>query len=150
LVGTRIMKAIFLDIDGVLIHRSFDSNDPDEFCPSACAHLRDILSRVPDARIVIISELRLGRTSDQVCRLVSGRTGILMEKFAGATPVGGKSRAHEIQSWLADHPRVTSFVILDDGDYSPLLSPCLIQTTQERGLLKCHADEAVRRLSVLV
>lgn len=143
------MKAIFLDIDGVLRHQGFESYDRDEFCPQACGHLREILSRVPDARIVIISELRMSRTVDQVCRLVSGRTGILMEKFAGATPVAGKSRSHEIHSWLADHPRVTSFVILDDEDYSPLLSPRLIQTTQERGLLKWHAEEAVRRLSVL-
>lgn len=123
------MKYIFLDFDGVLntekhqaFLRSNGLNTCDQygpiFDPDAVEYLSDILSRVPDAKIVIISSWKF-EGEDRMFQLWKERN--LPGVVAGITPTlvpmslddlyAGKGR--EIKTWLQDNP-ATEYVILDD------------------------------------
>lgn len=123
------MKYIFLDFDGVLntekhqaFLRSNGLNTCDQygpiFDPDAVEYLSDILSRVPDAKIVIISSWKF-EGEDRMFQLWKDRN--LPGELLGITPTmipmcmddlyAGKGR--EIKSWLANHP-TSNYVILDD------------------------------------
>ena len=123
------MKYIFLDFDGVLNtekHQAYlrskgldtcDSYGP-VFDPDAVKNLSDILSQVPEARIVIISSWKF-EGEDRMFQLWKDRN--LPGELLGITPTmipmsmddlyAGKGR--EIKSWLANHP-TSQYVILDD------------------------------------
>ena len=62
--------------------------------------------------------------------------------WAGATG----NRGGEIAEWLAEHPEVEHFVILDDGDDMDHLLPWLVQTDHATGLLDAHVERAVAML----
>lgn len=58
------------------------------------------------------------------------------------TPEGTRLfRGDEVQAWLAEHPEVSSFAILDDeSDLAPLMHR-LVKTSMERGLQAHHVDQ---------
>jgi hypothetical protein len=149
------MKIIFLDIDGVLnnleslrLPRTKLKSSTHSYSaahPSCIEALNRIITET-QARIVVSSTWRgIG-------------LGVLFEIFhewgikamtVGYTPLWpiGSERGDEIAEWLSQHPEVTSFVILDDGDDMGQLRHRLVQTDFEVGLTNADADRAIAILN---
>lgn len=119
------MKVIFLDIDGVLNHEKhykwlMETDEPtplqrvypySEFNPESCRLLKEIIWET-GAQIVVSSSWRLDGEA---------RLNILFKFFGlpriySTTPCLNTARGIEIGAWLAAHPEVTNYVILDDDE----------------------------------
>lgn len=117
------MKVIFLDIDGVLnvIPQGFD-----KYGALFHQHFIDNLARLvkeTGAKIVISSSWRYGNMKGMwKDRNLPGEV-IGITPFEDQLIKKGKFknydeifRGHEIEDWLDNHPEVTNYVILDDGE----------------------------------
>ncbi|MGA2647414.1 MAG: HAD domain-containing protein [Candidatus Sulfotelmatobacter sp.] len=147
------MKVIFLDIDGVLINNASllnmeSSYVPDEKCVQ---ELNELINRT-DAKIVVSSCWRIGRTLAELQDLLSGWgiKGIVLDKTPDPLNSREKERGLEILRWLAERNKgkddVESFVILDDNKYMPTLLEFLVQTKFEPGLTRRNAEKALQIL----
>lgn len=101
------MKIIFLDMDGVV--RPWDwPGRIDEFCSVRAQRVADLCESA-SAKLVISSDWR---------HFPRGRDAILLGPFGryvvGWTGERLENRGAEIRVWLAAHPEVSRFVILDD------------------------------------
>lgn len=119
------MKVIFLDIDGVLNHEQhykwlMETDEPtpmqrvypySEFNPDSCRLLKEIIWDT-GAQIVVSSTWRL----DGENRLNSLFKHFGLPKIYSTTPCLNTARGIEIGAWLAAHPEVTNYVILDDDE----------------------------------
>jgi hypothetical protein len=154
--GGLRMKVVFLDIDGVLVtygslRRSASGSHakPDRGCVVA---LNSVLQRT-GAKIVVSSTWRLAGLASIRQTLnewgvrgeVIGITPNLTRKL-GAVFVSTK-RGDEISLWLASHPDVDRFVILDDDSDMNGLSDRLVKTNFTEGLTGEHAHRAIAMLS---
>jgi hypothetical protein len=105
------MKVVFLDIDGVL---NCDSTPNPRKFPyivdkKLLARFKKLLDRT-GAKAVLSSTWRC----DPVGLFAAKHWGV---PFIDVCPDRPKSpRDKEITSWLADHPKVTRFVVIDDED----------------------------------
>ncbi len=154
------MKIIFLDIDGVLNHCDTRSNVspttkeplPIPIAPECMARLNRLIAET-GAKIVISSSWRtFVRWQDLGPALV--RHGLIADVI-GETPdlVNDEvwlarwyaregspfmyerlERGWEIREWIAAHPEVTAFVILDDCSDMDELKPWLVLTHPNDGL----------------
>lgn len=117
------MKVLFLDVDGVLNSMTWFASQPPtavtEVDPAAVRRIQRIVERT-GARVVLSSSWR---GSDD-------HPGELEAKLVGAgVPIHGRTprleghRGDEIRAWLAVHPEVTAFAIIDDdsdaGEHYP-------------------------------
>ena len=146
---TAPRRVIFLDIDGVLNSAPFLGEGADlpweaMIDPRAVARL-NALVRATGAAIVVSSSWRCHVPLARIARIL-GDHGFDGE-IIGATPRRPSSRGAEIQAWLdeaADGP--DAFVILDDvSDMGPL-TPHLVLTSFDEGLLDAHVADAAARL----
>jgi hypothetical protein len=153
------MKVVFLEVDGVLNSggrwkqlRQVAGAAGGRIDPEAVKRLKRLVDAT-DARIVVSSTWRLG------CMVqltgVLERHGISRNRVVGKTPdrsmahprrVGAAVRIDEIKKWLADHPGVDRYVVLDDEPDMADLSPWQIRTTWNDGLLEEHVDRAIDML----
>ncbi len=105
------MKVIFLDIDGVL--NCDKTPNPRKFPYIVDKKLLTRLKRLLDrtgAKVVLSSTWRC----DPVGLFAAKHWGV---PFIDVCPDKPRSpRCKEIASWLADHPQVTRFVVIDDED----------------------------------
>jgi hypothetical protein len=153
------MKVVFLDIDGVLNHCDTRCPSPTRgeplpmpIEPQCMARLNRLIAET-GAKIVISSSWRLfarwqdlgpalvrhglvaeviGETPD----LVNNATWLANWQARKGTPFTYESleRGWEIGEWLAAHPEVTAFVILDDCSDMDALKPWLVLTHPNDGL----------------
>lgn len=142
------MKILFLDIDGVLncdttqerlgeefgIFRSFMGID---------LQLLDRLKRwligQPEVEVVLSSTWRLKRRMAEEVR----RQGI---EYIGTTR-NLTNRATEVDDWLAAHPQVTHYAILDDIlQFSARQRPHFVKTSAKHGL----REKDLRALEVIL
>lgn len=150
------MKVLFLDIDGVLNSRKWfgslhativAAKYPEEhFDPAAVARVNAIVERT-GAVICVSSSWRLGRSVAELGELLATQ-GIRAE-VVGATPVDFRARGLEIARWLAEHPEVTVYAILDDDSDMRQLARQHVKTDFEDGLLDHHVESAVSLLGVV-
>jgi HAD domain in Swiss Army Knife RNA repair proteins len=122
------MKVIFLDIDGVL---NCDATPNPRKFPyvidkKLLARLKRLLERT-GAKVVLTSSWRV----DPIGRLAARHWGLPV--FDCAPDLPKKTRRDEVLSWLADHPKVTCFAIVDDED-DELDELPLFQPSQKTGL----------------
>lgn len=123
------MRILFLDIDGVIL-----PFDPDSFdVPRECARRINILCREFGLKVVISSSWRSDavKAADwRVAHTVHEWTGKyhwlrsvvgLDVEVIGVTPLFGNPnvvepgvRGQEIMGWMAEHPEVTDWVVVDD------------------------------------
>ena len=100
------MRVLFLDFDGV-VH-------PAPWLPSTLTHwcwlplLAQTPARHEDVRLVVHSTWRHEYNLDELRELLDR----LGPRVVGAT--AGGDRLQGIEVWLADHPEVTSYRLLDD------------------------------------
>jgi HAD domain in Swiss Army Knife RNA repair proteins len=111
----KTMKVLFVDFDGVLNILTFHHTDAG-FSPSACANLQLVLSKDPNARIVVSSSWR--RLGLVKVREILKENGIDATKVIGITDEEGgftpERRAEQIDRWLKNHKDVKKFAVLDD------------------------------------
>ena len=119
------MKAIFLDIDGVLnniLHivlladkilgkeqylQLFRACKETPFDYRSCKLMQQLISET-NAKVILSSTWRLGKYRTE-----------LIQKYAGIkvddkTPVLNTKRGEEIKCYLKEHPEITHYVIIDD------------------------------------
>lgn len=161
------MKVVFLDIDGVLNHCDTRTPrpTPDEQLPipvaPACMACLNRLVAETGAKVVISSSWRtFARWHDLGPALV--RHGLVAEVI-GETPdlVNDETwlenwrlrkgvafsyeqleRGWEIREWIAAHPDLTAFVILDDCSDMDELRPWLVLTHPNEGLTDPDVERA--------
>lgn len=151
------MKVIFLDIDGVLNHQKHyewllltDEPTPmqrtypyTEINPGSCRLLNEIIQET-GAKIVVSSSWRL----DGEARLNSLFKYFGLPRIYDITPCLNTDRGIEIGAWLAAHPEVTHYVILDDDeDMNAEQMPFFIKTNPyEDGLNEDVKERAIQIL----
>ena len=142
------MKVLFLDVDGVLNSEQWftlDSKDEDSYIglrsisPKAALRVKEVLAQT-EAKIVLSS----------VWRIIPEMT---KELEAWGIPIFDQTpvldtnhRASEISAWLAAHPEVSVFAIIDDDDDagdSAVLAPRFIQTSWKRGIQDIHVHALI-------
>lgn len=160
----RDEKILFLDFDGVLnstasMHlnsiwrpdwmRYEDTLniygiDPTDLCPIALSNLRIITEAVPNMRIVVSSYWRIGRTIQELQRLLSiclPDSSIVIAK----TPFRrfSEKRGSEILEYLKLKP-VENYVVLDDnGDMQGIDPSRFVQTNPDNGLTYSDARRVI-------
>ncbi len=150
-------RVIFLDIDGVLNRTKHATHIRiDRDCVKL---LKDLIER--SAAKVVLSTF--WRHFDEYIRYILHREGIEADTIIGRTPgrTGSQdlsaaaddeaqyaSRAAEIKSWLAQHPEVTHFVIIDDRSSAAdaSLQARFVQTQSELGLTKADVQRCIELL----
>lgn len=155
-------RIIFLDIDGVLNSADYFERTHDEreginrsaadfwqwmFDPDAVTVLNTIIQKT-DAKCVLSSSWRHAHTLADVRGLLKGRgfIGSLIDKTPKRAPNPPYRRGNEIQAWLAEHPEVKKFVILDDDSDMEHLMPYLVQTSWRDGLKTEHIVKVLKVL----
>lgn len=151
------MKIIFLDFDGVLnssrfMHAEYDAGRGSGLIDTLDSEAVNVLNEViklTDAKIVVSSTWRLGRTRTQLQEILnkSGFIGKVIDK-TGTKP--DSMRGNQIQKWLDDNKNfydIESFVIVDDDSDMAHLMHRLVQTRSEDGLTHEHIDKLVSFLN---
>lgn len=143
-------KIIFLDIDGVL-----NGNDTDTFAPSGAIGVSDnkisLLKNIIDAtgaKIVLSSTWRYDRPSGkdyQYLRNKLSEHGISIYDY---TPdIHSPRRGMEISSWLAKHPEVDNWIVIDDIEFSDFgrneFYGHLVITNPHCGLTEADIEKAI-------
>ena len=105
------MKVIFLDIDGVL--NCDKTRNPRKFPyivdKKLLARFTKFLDRT-GAKVVLTSSWRV----DPVGRFAARHFGVPFMDVCPDMPK--RSRREEILAWLADHPKVSRYAVIDNGD----------------------------------
>jgi len=158
------MKAVFLDIDGVLAtwgsmtQRPRGPDHEARFVPECVARLNRITGAT-GAEIVVSSSWRqcnhdmwqrfiqyLG--AEGVEATVAGRTPSLTSKDIGDCDAWDWIRGLEIIVWLRDHPVEAVVIIDDDRDMGPLNRWFVyVDHGMDHGLLDEHVDRAIEILT---
>lgn len=131
---------LFLDIDGVLNSDCYQyglamgTPANDRFDPAAVATLNEITRRWT-LKLVVSSSWRIMPDIERLLRAHGVHAEII-----GGTPFRAGPRGNEISEWLADHPEIVRFVILDDDADMGDLRDHLVQTDYRRGLLPEHIE----------
>jgi histidinol phosphatase-like enzyme len=112
-------KILFLDIDGVLnsnrtcvafdgYPHSFDGRDMGQFDHVAIGLIRQ-LCKATDCSVVLSSDWRLCSTAHETANALD-------LPVVDCTPSLKGCRGLEINAWLAAHPEVATYAIVDDND----------------------------------
>lgn len=149
------MKAIFLDIDGVLNDHTQQDNGYCTIKPECAVRFNRILRAAPDSRIVISSAWRYlilngGMTRYGFESLLLTHGVDCFNKVAGHTRAdanGGEpfERVAEILEYV-DENDVELFVVLDDLDL-PLPESVFVRTDGNVGLTDADAERAIAILT---
>jgi len=138
------MKIVFVDFDGMLNTFPHNGNGLKlEKVP--VINLEYLLKKVKGLKIVVSSAWRSHGL--EFCREALKEHGIDPRKVVGITGeelLGTKMhRGNQIECWLARHPSVKDFVILDDSrDMEPFLDK-LVRTSPMVGLTQDDVEKAI-------
>jgi hypothetical protein len=147
---TPALRVIFLDIDGVLNTLGFLQGLPaPDFAKMidarAVARLNRLIHR-SRAKVVISSSWRCHLPVTEIDQIL--RAHGFEGDIVGVTPRLPPNRGGEIRAWIDSCPEVPSaIVILDDFEEMADLSPCLVRTSFEEGLLEEHVEAALHILA---
>jgi hypothetical protein len=145
---------LFLDVDGVL-NRCGKSNQGLE--TDKCDRLA-ILCRASGCKVVVSSTWRRypHLMEDRLLPMFRargieciGQTPMLEKPSPGGHVVMAAARHEEITAWLATHPEVTQYAIVDDDGDADDGTGRYVRTDSYEGLLDSHATEIMRLLSPL-
>lgn len=151
---TKIDRCVlFLDVDGVLNSGAFydrirrDPPPRPKVDPEAVARLARVL-RATGCVIVVSSAWRSGTVA--ATRRTFQQYGICPpRRIVGVTPrlEPSAERGDEIFCWLAQHPEVRTYAIVDDDADMGGYGRFLVQTDERVGLTDKDADDLIDRLS---
>lgn len=150
------MKALFLDIDGVLNHEDFfvkraekaENNEflsypLDQFDPLCVERVNRILDET-EAKLIISSSWRFTKGLDNILTTVGFK-----HPIHDTTPyIPNKIRGEEIDLWLNNHKDFDRYVILDDDkDFLRKQKPYFVHTSRKDGLTDKLTEKAIRILN---
>ncbi len=154
-------KVIFLDIDGVLNSAKYAKHEfeakGNKFVgllgidPKAVQILEDLVEQ-SGANIVISSSWRIGRTLEDLQKIFNEFNTKLADKIIGMTTTerefGTNScqRGWQIKKYLLEHPKIESFVVLDDDNDMDDVRDHFVKTTWALGIEQHHVDECLKCL----
>lgn len=153
------MKVIFLDIDGVLNDRHTETRAPTGFIGLNADMVKNLKTVVDatGAKIVLVSTWKSEWDHDPNERTNDGQYLVdILETYdmgiLDKTTDRVSDRGHGIRNYLAVHPEIKQFVILDDDvfpDYHECdLMPYLVKTSFYSGGLTAElAQTAIDKLS---
>lgn len=161
------MKVLMLDVDDVL--NCFDTKDvilkPDgtpSWIPGRkpqvawrgvdefrLEFIRNIV-KTTKCKIVLSTSWR---TDEIAVAYLKKRLGDeIANEIVGMTPDkhGNAPRAVEIEEWLAQHPEVNKFVVLDNTEWDDLerFGRSFVQTTTHKGMFEEHMKQCIEILGV--
>ena len=166
------MKVIFTDWDGVLNSGAWareacrrmasvlppftaEQEADGELEPAKIALLNQAIERT-GAKVVVSSSWRGADDETRQRCLDIFYAGGLMGEVVGQTPHARihrgmhascrETRAAEIRAWLADHPEVTAFAILED-EHIGWEGPEMVRTSGRYGIEQEHVEQVVALLS---
>ena len=139
------MKAIFLDVDGVLNNFSLiRQNGFDYIDPSMVGLVGQVVRRT-EAEIVLSSTWRI-MPEDRAMVVDALRSHGL--SLHGSTPSIYGPRSNEIAEWLRENGSVERYAILDDEDDAGIgMGESFFQTDPEVGLTSSIADRVALHLN---
>jgi hypothetical protein len=143
------MKVIFLDIDGVLNGHEIDQDTGHCWIHAALALRLNRIIKATGAKLVISSAWRYMVHCEAMT--MRGfeymlRTHKISGDVIGVTVRDEEtpSRGDQIKRWLAEHPEVTSYVILDDEpDGMTIGDVRFVKTDGSRGLSEADMEDAI-------
>lgn len=153
----RLVKVIFLDFDGVVctVTKEWttlpDGRNVQVLNGAAVARLNEIYQRT-GAYVVVSSTWRLGTPVELLAVHLTryGFRGLVLGATPDLHPRG--ERGHEIAAWLRAHPKVTSYVVLDDdADRGPIPAErwVLVKGGWSNGGLQAqHVEAAISALAI--
>lgn len=144
------MRVVFLDIDGVL--NTLETSPslgwiiqrPRDGIEARFVERLESVCRRGEAKIVLSSSWRtfLPRHGHDVAAVL--RDAGIDAELVGVTPREPWRRGEQIAAWLAEHPEVQRYVVLDDNDDMEALPPERVVITEStQGLTWADADRAV-------
>jgi len=147
------MKAIFLDIDGVMNCSDTPCAESEIWLvdPILVGRLNRLCSNVKDVIVVLSSSWKYAHRKKMIdINVLLEAQGYNGPKITEITPeIEDVERGFEIEAWLKGHPEVDGFVILDDNDdMNPLMDHWIETGYYDGGLKDEHVDEAIRRLNI--
>lgn len=143
---------VFLDMDGVIstprarMAQAHRKRNEDRWIDEVGVRHLNRICQAGEAQIVVSSTWRLGRTRLQFAALLRRHhfLGSLHEDWR-TVELKGRPRGEEVREWVARHPEVTRYIILDDdADFDP--DQPLILTDSVDGLLYRHVEAAMKAL----
>lgn len=161
------MKAIFLDIDGVLNsfmepldvampHHEWNPKTLNAFgikltiYPEMVARLNKITDAT-GAWIILSSSWRIGYLADWGDVVIALHNAGVKGFILGRTPHGAefKTRGAEIEAWFDQNPneKIETFVVLDDSGKKESLTDNWVQTDHTKGLQDEDVDKAIEILN---
>lgn len=141
------MKAIFLDIDGILnsevwwhdVMSKYGIDIVDLYNQEAMMLLKQLVN-LTDARIVLSSSWRISEYSRE--RVMDNFVPYDLSLYSITGQEEG-TRGHQIMEWLQRHPEVTEYVAFDDDHDLTELGPHFIHVDGYYGLKREHFDKAL-------
>jgi hypothetical protein len=142
------VKVVFLDIDGVLnnLGSVLAYGNPSKYLDMVSVRLVERLCKHTEAKIVISSSWRIGRTVEQLKNeLDSLMAHRIADRIIGRTGDGYNGhRGRQIKEWIEVNAPDCTFVILDDdSDMLPAQKPFFVKTTFEDGFRAAHYKKAM-------
>lgn len=115
-MSNRYNSVIFLDVDGVLNSISTPAWMGDDWDIPLARPLKNLKRIVEEtgAKVIISSSWRKHSAAMRKLKLALM---VFELQIAGQTPWMELDRPTEIEAWLADHPEVKRYVILDDDPF---------------------------------
>jgi HAD domain in Swiss Army Knife RNA repair proteins len=142
------LKIIFLDIDGVLNSKEYYKkvnmkiDNWDRFDPETVKLINALVQEF-NARIVITSSWRFGAKDLLFKELKKSQLLKHLYKNWETPMIYLGTRGEEIKQWMAKHPEVNGYVILDDrDDILPEQLAHFIKTDIETGFKQVHYEKA--------
>ncbi|GAB90173.1 HAD domain-containing protein [Gordonia rhizosphera] len=136
------MKVLFLDIDGVVNSRrsSVRSGRIVGIDPQLADRVGRIIAET-GCKVVLSSTWRLWEEN-----VAEVRAAVTPELYGMTPSIPFGRRGDEVQRWLADHPEVTRYAIVDDNDDFAPDQP-LFRTSWEVGITDEVADAVIAYLN---
>ena len=146
------MYAIFLDYDGVLVSTDWEDSvllkygytPVNELAPELMDNLARVVEAVPDAKLIITSQWRGDKRALISSMLQLTHRGLRIWDTVGEDV--GTNRSAEIRNYLARHPEINHYIILDDETLDPDLRARQVKTTLACGFSNDKIKEAIRKL----
>ena len=140
------MKVIFVDADGCMIddgwadrcfaEEGYDPYDYDEFNPRSLRLLAR-LKEETEAEVVFSSSWRFDELSFINAKVQFEEVGIQLYGYTTLDWHTGQTRSDEIALFLAEHPEIDNYVILDDVDITnEVLRAHWVKTTFKEGFTR--------------
>ena len=143
-----MIKAIFLDIDGVVcLHSPKKPNDEETFDADSCSRLKETIDQT-GCKLVLSSTWRLFDENIRDMLEQFKKFGISKEHFLGKTPLHDE-RGEEILAYLSEHPQIVTYIALDDQPFprSKFPNDRLIMTQCDSGITEEIKQLCIEKLS---